>query len=140
MISPNPISPAWINSERRQVRRRGRPDPASGLPVPPDRATAERPAAALGRAPECPSVLTAALVPVAARVVVWPVPISPGRADRLPDQAPNRLASVAIVDPVLGGEEVDSGEASDDHEQQPGHGRGVAHVERAGPALVKVGQ
>src|SRR3954452_6049938 len=38
------------------------------------------------------------------------------------------LLRVAIEDPILRREEVHSGQAGDDEEQEPGHRRGVTHV------------
>src|SRR3954452_20051862 len=46
--------------------------------------------------------------------------------------------SVTVEHPILGGEEVDGGEGADDHHEQPGHRRGVAHLELPEPALVQV--
>src|SRR5687767_13873640 len=45
---------------------------------------------------------------------------------------------VIVEHPILGGPEVQGGECGDDHEQEPGHGGGVAHVETREAALIEV--
>src|SRR5687767_2013780 len=47
-------------------------------------------------------------------------------------------SSVIVEDPALGGEEVECRDEGDDGQQQPGHRRGVSHVELAEAALIQI--
>src|SRR3712207_1587512 len=48
------------------------------------------------------------------------------------------FSSVIVEHPILGEEEVDCREHADDDDQQPGHRRGITHLELTEPALVQV--